>query len=140
MKGDNADVNVKRLPKRPVPPRFGRKLTAAQRETATHICVDCGWIYFQKAPFDSLPDEYQCALWARWHSNPRILFRVSRRCKFQGVGVFSWVPWTDCDLIYFQKAPFDSLPDEYQCTRGTSSVNCFWDCILGFFGGAVFGR
>lgn len=26
-----ADVDVKRLPKRPAPPRFGRKLTEAQR-------------------------------------------------------------------------------------------------------------
>lgn len=48
VKGENKEVQVKRLPKRPTPPRFGRKLTAAQRELATHICVDCGWIYCAK--------------------------------------------------------------------------------------------
>ena len=48
VKGENNDVMVKRLPKKPAPKRFGRKLTAAQMELATHICVDCGWIYAQK--------------------------------------------------------------------------------------------
>ena len=48
VKGENKDVQVKRLPKRPMPPRFGRKLTNAQKELATHICVDCGWIYCAK--------------------------------------------------------------------------------------------
>ena len=43
--GENTEVNVKRLPKKPTPPRFGRKLTAQQRERATHICLDCGYIY-----------------------------------------------------------------------------------------------
>lgn len=45
VKGDNETVNVKRLPKKPAPPRFGCKLTARQLELATHICVDCGYIY-----------------------------------------------------------------------------------------------
>ena len=45
VKGENEKINVKRLPKKPAPPRFGRKLTAKQKELATHICVDCGWIY-----------------------------------------------------------------------------------------------
>ena len=36
---------MKRLPKKPTPPRFGRKLTAAQKERATHICLDCGYVY-----------------------------------------------------------------------------------------------
>ena len=44
--GENTEVNVKRLPKKPTPPRFGRKLTAQQRERATHICLDCGYIPF----------------------------------------------------------------------------------------------
>ena len=48
VKGENNDVMVKRLPKKPAPKRFGRKLTAAQKELATHICVDCGWIYAQR--------------------------------------------------------------------------------------------
>jgi len=39
VKGENEKINVKRLPKKPAPPRFGRKLTARQRELATHICV-----------------------------------------------------------------------------------------------------
>lgn len=55
-----ADVDVKRLPKRPAPPRFGRKLTEAQRARATHICLDCGYIYFLQKPFDELPDTYAC--------------------------------------------------------------------------------
>jgi hypothetical protein len=48
VKGENTSINVKRLPKKPAPKRFGRKLTAAQRELATHICVDCGYIYALK--------------------------------------------------------------------------------------------
>jgi hypothetical protein len=47
LRGGAADaVNVKRLPKRPAPPKFGRSLTAAQKARATHICIDCGYIYF----------------------------------------------------------------------------------------------
>ncbi|KAL5568162.1 hypothetical protein UlMin_024737, partial [Ulmus minor] len=46
------DVDVKRLPKRPAPPRFGRKLTESQKTRATHICLDCGYIYFLQKPFD----------------------------------------------------------------------------------------
>ncbi len=48
MKGENNDVMVKRLPKKPAPKRFGRSLTAKQKELATHICVDCGWIYAER--------------------------------------------------------------------------------------------
>ena len=41
IRGRAADeVNVKRLKARPSPPRFGRKLTAAQKARATHICLD----------------------------------------------------------------------------------------------------
>jgi hypothetical protein len=35
-------VDVKRLPKKPAPARFGRKLTATQKANATAICIDCG--------------------------------------------------------------------------------------------------
>ena len=45
MQGENTEVNVKRLPNKPTPPRFGRKLTAAQKERASHICLDCGYVY-----------------------------------------------------------------------------------------------
>ena len=45
VQGENKDINVKRLAKRPIPPRFGRRLTPTQKEKATHICVDCGYIY-----------------------------------------------------------------------------------------------
>jgi hypothetical protein len=45
VQGDNVDYPVKRLPKKPAPARFGRRLTASQKERATHICVDCGFIY-----------------------------------------------------------------------------------------------
>lgn len=39
VKGENDAINVKRLPKKKAPPRFGRKLTASQKENATHICA-----------------------------------------------------------------------------------------------------
>ncbi|TYI89411.1 hypothetical protein E1A91_D03G054500v1 [Gossypium mustelinum] len=55
-----AEVDVKRLPKRPAPPRFGRKLTEAQKARATHICLDCGYIYTAQKPFDEQPDTYGC--------------------------------------------------------------------------------
>lgn len=56
-----AEVDVKRLPKRPAPPRFGRKLTDAQKERATHICLDCGYIYTLSKPFEEQPeDTYAC--------------------------------------------------------------------------------
>lgn len=45
VQGDNPDIQVKRLPKKPAPARFGRRLTASQKERATHICVDCGYVY-----------------------------------------------------------------------------------------------
>ncbi|KAH6813633.1 rubredoxin family protein [Perilla frutescens var. frutescens] len=54
------DVDVKRLPKRPAPPAFGRKLTDAQKARATHICLDCGYIYTLQKPFDEQPAEYAC--------------------------------------------------------------------------------
>ncbi|KAF8008824.1 hypothetical protein BT93_K2466 [Corymbia citriodora subsp. variegata] len=55
-----AEVDVKRLPKRPAPPRFGRKLTEAQKARATHICLDCGYVYTLQKPFDEQPDSYGC--------------------------------------------------------------------------------
>ncbi|KAL8538318.1 hypothetical protein ACS0TY_000340 [Phlomoides rotata] len=54
------EVDVKRLPKRPAPPAFGRKLTDAQKTRATHICLDCGYIYTLQKPFEDQPDEYVC--------------------------------------------------------------------------------
>ena len=44
MKGENTTVDVKRLPKKAAPARFGRKLTAAQKARATHLCIDCGYV------------------------------------------------------------------------------------------------
>ncbi|XP_002975304.2 uncharacterized protein LOC9629430 [Selaginella moellendorffii] len=55
-----ADVDVKRLPKRPAPPRFGRKLTEAQKARATHICLDCGYVYTLSKPFEEQPDGFLC--------------------------------------------------------------------------------
>lgn len=55
-----AQVDVKKLPKRPAPPRFGQKLTDAQKARATHICLDCGFIYTLSKPFDEQPDDYAC--------------------------------------------------------------------------------
>lgn len=54
------EVDTKRLPKRPAPPRFGRKLTDAQKERASHICLDCGFIYTLARPFEEQPDSYVC--------------------------------------------------------------------------------
>nr|AGV54433.1 rubredoxin family protein [Phaseolus vulgaris]AGV54669.1 rubredoxin family protein [Phaseolus vulgaris] len=55
-----AQVDVKKLPKRPAPPRFGRKLTETQKARATHICLDCGYIYTLQKPFDEQTDTYEC--------------------------------------------------------------------------------
>ena len=54
------NIDVKRLPKRPAPPRFGKKLSAAQKERATHICVDCGYVYTLPTPFVEQGKEYVC--------------------------------------------------------------------------------
>ncbi|KAG2445958.1 hypothetical protein HXX76_000561 [Chlamydomonas incerta] len=58
--GENTKVNVKRLPKKPAPARFGRKLTSAEKALASHICVDCGYIYCDSTPFDDTPPNYRC--------------------------------------------------------------------------------
>ena len=55
-----ATVDVKRLPKKPAPPRFGKKLSAAQKERATHICIDCGYVYTLPTPFAEQGKEYVC--------------------------------------------------------------------------------
>ncbi|XP_051142463.1 uncharacterized protein LOC127259287 [Andrographis paniculata] len=55
-----AEVDVKRLPKRPAPPSFGRKLTDAQKARATHICLDCGYIYTLSKPFEEQGEDYAC--------------------------------------------------------------------------------
>jgi hypothetical protein len=41
-------LNVDFMPTMQAPKRFGRKLTEAQKQFATHICADCGWIYTAK--------------------------------------------------------------------------------------------
>ena len=60
VKGENTSVDVKRLPKKPAPARFGRKLTAAQKARATHICIDCGYIYCDELAFEALAGDYRC--------------------------------------------------------------------------------
>lgn len=60
VKGENDAINVKRLPKKKAPPRFGRKLTAQQKANATHICVDCGYIYASPLPFEELSSNWAC--------------------------------------------------------------------------------
>eukprot|EP00239_Pterosperma_sp_CCMP1384_P006630 CAMPEP_0197845508 /NCGR_PEP_ID=MMETSP1438-20131217/2428_1 /TAXON_ID=1461541 /ORGANISM="Pterosperma sp., Strain CCMP1384" /LENGTH=268 /DNA_ID=CAMNT_0043456827 /DNA_START=27 /DNA_END=833 /DNA_ORIENTATION=- len=57
---DVGTVNVKRLPKREAPKKFGKKLTAAQKSRATHICLDCGFIYALKVPFEEQDSSYVC--------------------------------------------------------------------------------
>lgn len=51
---------MKKLNKKPAPARFGRKLTNSQKEFATHICIDCGYIYSNKVPFAELGSSYVC--------------------------------------------------------------------------------
>lgn len=58
--GDNVDYDVKKMPNKPAPKRFGRGLTAAQKERATHICIDCGYIYADTLPFNELSEDYTC--------------------------------------------------------------------------------
>eukprot|EP00899_Mesostigma_viride_P027062 jgi/Mesvir1/7540/Mv19286-RA.1 len=53
-------TNVKRLGKIPAPARFGRKLSAVQKARATHICLDCGFIYALPTPFEEQPSDYVC--------------------------------------------------------------------------------
>ena len=53
-------MNVKRLNKKPAPPRFGKKLTEGQKALATHICVDCGWVYAEALPFEQAGKGYRC--------------------------------------------------------------------------------
>merc|ERR1712216_853728 len=57
---DGGTVNVKRLNKREAPKKFGKKLTAAQKERATHLCIDCGFIYYLPTPFAEQPASYIC--------------------------------------------------------------------------------
>jgi rubredoxin len=59
VRGTDVDFDVKRLPKRPKPPTFGRKMSQAQKERATHICVDCGFVYALPTPFADQKD-YAC--------------------------------------------------------------------------------
>eukprot|EP01023_Acetabularia_acetabulum_P043968 TRINITY_DN4403_c0_g1_i1.p1 TRINITY_DN4403_c0_g1~~TRINITY_DN4403_c0_g1_i1.p1 ORF type:complete len:232 (-),score=41.48 TRINITY_DN4403_c0_g1_i1:171-866(-) len=60
VQGPNTSVNVKRVPNKPAPKRFGRKLTEAQKKLATHICVDCGYIYSDRVPFEEQDPDYKC--------------------------------------------------------------------------------
>jgi rubredoxin len=61
MRGAAADqVNVKRLPKRPAPDKMQRKLTPQQKARATHICIDCGYIYSLAKPFAEQNKNYRC--------------------------------------------------------------------------------
>lgn len=75
VKGENSSVNVKRLPKKPAPQRFGRKLTAAQKALATHICVDCGYIYADRTPFAETGSDYRC---------PQVCWKEMEREREQG--------------------------------------------------------
>lgn len=60
VKGENIAFDVKRLNAKPAPARFGRKLTAAQKARATHLCIDCGYIYCEELPFGELGSDYRC--------------------------------------------------------------------------------
>jgi len=60
VKGENTLINVKRLPKKPAPARFGKKLTAGQLALASYVCVDCGYVYCDTEPFEETPSNYRC--------------------------------------------------------------------------------
>merc|ERR1712224_568967 len=60
VEGSNETVKVKNLSPKPAPRRFGRKLTADQKALATHICIDCGWIYCEGTPFAQQPNDFVC--------------------------------------------------------------------------------
>ncbi|KAK3042788.1 hypothetical protein RJ639_001061 [Escallonia herrerae] len=54
-----AEVDVKRLPKRPAPPRFGRKLTETQKASlifASYLFL----FFFPSSQFLTFPDDYLC--------------------------------------------------------------------------------
>jgi rubredoxin len=57
---DPTSVDVKRLNARPPPKRFGKRLSQAQKELATHICLDCGYIYCDPVPFAEADNDYVC--------------------------------------------------------------------------------
>lgn len=98
MRGPAADaVNVKRLPKRPAPPRFGRKLSAAQKTRATHICLDwCGAARSR-------------TLTPRVHSPTRY--------RDQILAALTPPPSPRSGFIYFLAAPFEDLPKSYECPQ-----------------------
>ncbi len=52
---------LQKLPKKPAPARFGRKLTATQKARATHLCIDCGYVSCVALAF-GLPRTMGCAL------------------------------------------------------------------------------
>lgn len=120
MKHRGAEVDVKKLNKRPAPPRFGRKLTETQKAShtllfskiglnphlcrsltnwfvltyhsllqarATHICLDCGFIYTLSKPFDE-----QVSL------NPSLLFYTSLHHNF-----FSLLGSKDVSRVWLEK-------------------------------------
>lgn len=60
VKGENASVNVRRLPKKAAPARFGKSLTPQQQELASHICLDCGYVYCQRKAFEEVASSYRC--------------------------------------------------------------------------------
>eukprot|EP00466_Bigelowiella_natans_P005895 jgi/Bigna1/55392/estExt_Genewise1Plus.C_580035 len=55
-------VDIKRLVARPAPKRFGgrSKLSQKQKELATHLCLDCGWIYAEETPFAQAANDFVC--------------------------------------------------------------------------------
>merc|ERR1712146_73731 len=60
VKGSNESINVKSLSPKPAPSRFGRRLSPDQKALASHICIDCGWVYCEKIPFAEKSKEFVC--------------------------------------------------------------------------------
>eukprot|EP00798_Chlamydomonas_sp_ICE-L_P000241 gene241-4005_t len=95
VKGDNETINVKRLPKKNAPPRFGRKLTSGQLALASHICVDCGWVYCEDEPFEETVSNYRCPQCQA----PKRRFVPYDASKGKGVGVAEGTAGTIATLV-----------------------------------------
>ncbi|PWZ44341.1 hypothetical protein Zm00014a_011123 [Zea mays] len=45
---------------KPLPVFYKLQMSHFFQERATHVCLDCGYIYFLPKPFDEQPDDYGC--------------------------------------------------------------------------------
>ena len=123
IKGENTSVEVKKLPKKAAPARFGRRLTAAQKARATHLCIDCGYVSWGGVGRGA-PASYcvghglasrNClggrGCTARSASPPP----DPRRCAMVRSGCT--LPALPLVQIYSDETPFNQLPSDYRCPQ-----------------------